>query len=259
MAKLLNQATTDKVTVANPYTIESGSAFTFCEWVLQRGAPANGQGTGKLGSSAIDLFVFFTNWFCEVPRFTTTANAFVSGANLFPSSDVWTFVGITYSESDGVRIYRGTLSTPMVELSYVSRTVGVGATLACDGNLIIGNRSASSTLAPRHNIAHVSLWDQILTVEHMNLLRIFPYAAAHRFSVGGGGAGTVVNLKSYHPLTESAAATALDHSGNGNNGTVTGMALAADPPFAWTRRGLHRMIVTPAAAVAIDLMPQASM
>jgi len=190
------------------------------------------------------LFVFFTNWFCEVPRFTTTANAFVSGANLFPSSDVWTFVGITYSESDGVRIYRGTLSTPMVELSYVSRTVGVGATLACDGNLIIGNRSASSTLAPRHNIAHVSLWDQILTVEHMNLLRIFPYAAAHRFSVGG----TVVNLKSYHPLTESAVATALDHSGNGNNGTVTGMSLVADPPFAWTRRGVRAVIVTPGAA-----------
>jgi len=39
----------------------------------------------------------------------------------------------------------------------------------------------------------------------------------------------------------------------------TRKALAADPPFAWTRRGLHRMIVTPAAAVAIDLMPQASM
>jgi len=146
------------------------------------------------------------------------------------------------------KLYKGTLSTPVAEMSYSSQTVGSGSQ-GSDAALTayIGNRGAVDRTFDGL-IEHESLWDGDLSnggteTWRLDALRLCPYAALHRFSVGG----TLINLKGYYPLGESAASVCLDHSGNGNNGTVTGTTVGASAPYLWTRRGAQATIWTPAA------------
>lgn len=252
MAKAFAAGTTDKVAVTNPFTLGAATSFTYAFWVKQRFRPSNSQGTDK---GSVDLFVFSAaNWFCEVPRATTNALASVSDTGvMFPTLNVWTFVAITYDETNGIKIYKGTLAAAMAEVSYAATpTVGAGNTNADSGDLFIGNRNGASALSVDHNYEHVSLWDKTLTMNHMNQLRIFPYAAPHRFVAPNGTA----TLKGYWPFTESANATARDHSLNANHGTVTGATVIAGAPFIVTRRGAQ--VIRPGGAGDI-LLAQASM
>lgn len=182
-----------------------------------------------------------------------TTTDFISNNNADVSTAVWQFFAATFKEGDGgARLWKGTLSAPVAEMTYVTRTAEAGTRRSdAANNKVIGNRPAADRTMDGL-LAHPSVWNQVLTVDQLNLLRIFPYAPMHRFSVGG----TVVTLKGYWPLWESAAATALDHSGNGNNGTVTGTSLAEEPPFAFTRRGVRQVIRTPAVVGAPKFLPE---
>jgi len=153
--------------------------------------------------------------------------------------NVWTLVAGSFVAGDGgPRIWLGDLDTPMAEASYTTRANAAGGT--SDDNITnveIGENAGNGHFDG--DIAHLSIWEGVLSLDELNMLRIFPYAPMHKFSGK--------TLKAYWPLWESAAATALDHTGNGWNGTVTGTAVAEEPPFAFTRRGLRPAIVTPAA------------
>ena len=161
--------------------------------------------------------------------------------------NVWQFVAGTWVGTVGTnapKLYRGTLSTPVAEVSYASTYLGSG-TQGSDAALegFIGNRGAADRTF-NGPIEHPSVWDNALSLAQLDALRLRPYAPFHRFATA---AGTVINLKGYWPLTESAAATCLDHSGNGSNGTVTGTTVGASAPYLWTRRGAQATIWTPAA------------
>jgi len=162
--------------------------------------------------------------------------------------NVWQFVAGTWVGTVGTnapKLYRGTLSTPVAEVSYASTNLGSG-TQGSDAALegFIGNRGAADRTF-NGPIEHPSVWDNALSLAQLDALRLRPYAPFHRFATA---AGTVINLKGYWPLTESAAATCRDHSGNGSNGTVTGTTVGVNAPYLWTRRGAQATIWTPAAA-----------
>jgi len=164
--------------------------------------------------------------------------------------NVWRFVAMTYTPSDGgPRLWVGSLSSAVAETSYFVGGAGSRQDVVTYGSdaadtAYIGNRGAADRTFDGA-IEDPSVWDNAFTAVQLDALRLRPYAASHRFATTGG---TIINLKGSWPLTESAAATCLDHSGNGNNGTVTGTTVAASAPYGWTRRGPQATIWTPAAA-----------
>jgi len=172
-----------------------------------------------------------------------TATARASNSSLVLNS--WFFVAGSFLAGDsGPRLYKGSLSAAVAEASYATRVAETG--------ILVSDAAESSVLGNRVNadrtfdgvIEHVSVWDNALSLAQLEALRLRPYAPFHRFATA---AGVLINLKGYWPLTESAAATCLDHSRNGNNGTVTGTTVGASAPYLWTRRGAQATIWTPAA------------
>lgn len=138
-----NGGSTDKVTVPNPQTIGAASAFSWLQWIRRTAALGNGQGTGKGG---IDVFAYSAGaLFMEVPRATTKASAICDAALLAQSE--WEFWAGTYDESDGPRLFKGTLGSQVAEVAYTSRAVGAGATSADSGDLWIDNRGAATSQA----------------------------------------------------------------------------------------------------------------
>lgn len=211
----LSQSSTDKIVVTNPLTYGSGVSFTYIWWMKQRGIPPDSHGTTK---GVSDVFVHFTNWFMSVPRATTASQSEVSDAVLFPNGN-WTFVAETYSETNGVKIYRGSLTSAPVEVTYaVGRTVGSGATSADSGDLYIGNRGPSNTLAPPHDLAMFQLHNAELTLAQIRQQWMRPRKTS--------------TMKLYFQFGFNGTGTQTDYSGNGKNGTVTGTTKIGHVPIA---------------------------
>lgn len=229
------QATTNKVTVTNPLTFGSGTAFTYIQWVKQRAVPANSQGTSKGGC---DLFVFSSNWFTEVPRATTTSYTLYTDASVFPTLNEWVFLASRYNETDGVDWYRGTLTSAPVLLSG-TKTLGAGATSANTSDLWIGNRNATSSLSAAHDIGQCELINASLSLDEI----------VQQWSRWTNLSSTVMNLR----LGENGTGTQPDYSGNGNAGTITGATLSDNPPIS---RPWGRQIVFGATAIpAVTFLP----
>ena len=166
------------------------------------------------------------------------------------SLDTFWFIAGTWAGGIGTnapRLFVGSRAAAVAEVSYASQTAGSGGIESDAAEIAyLGNRGAADWTF-NGLIEHVSVWDNALTVTQLDALRLRPYAPLHRFATA---AGTLINLKGYWPLTESAAATCLDHSGNGSNGTVTGTTVGASAPYLWTRRGAQVTIWTPAVVQA---------
>ena len=196
-------------------------------------------------------------WFCNhvdlaygisVIIDNTPGNQTLSSANAIVLGTAQAFAVTHGANATAPRLWRGSLSIAMAELGYAfSRT----ATMSDNSGsaLSIGNRASDTARTWSGTIEHLSLWDEVLSLAQLDALRLRPYAPLHRFATA---AGVLINLKGYWPLTESAAATCLDHSGNGNNGTVTGTTVGASAPYLWLRRGAT-WVVRPAGAAAAAL------
>ena len=209
MALQFTQASSNKVTVTNPLTI-TGS-FSYVLWIRQRGAPNNSEGTNK---GAIDLLVFFDNWFCNVPRATTAAQSDVTNANLFPDGN-WVFLAVTYSEASGVRFYRGTQTAPPSEMTYFATVAGSGATTSESGDLYICNRGAANILSPAHDIATSALFNAELP---LNVIRDL-----------WNSAPMLPSCKMLFELGFNGVGQQPDLSGSRNAGTVTGASVKNHP------------------------------
>ena len=229
MSLSLAQATTDKVIVTNPLTFGAGAAFSYVQWVKQRAAPGGSQGTGKGG---FDFFVFSGGsglWFAEIGRAGGAAIGTYTNSDLFPDTD-WSYIVVTYSEGNGVRMYRGSFTiAPAILTQSSGSTNGSGNTNSDTGDLWIGNRGSGTSLSPAHDIALVELWPIELTAAQIvarwggSLLTTAP---SMRLLLGDNGTGTQPDL-----------------SGNGKSGTVTGTTQIANPP--WPRRWGRRVVVSP--------------
>ena len=246
MAKTFNG--TSSIITLSPHTaLDAMSAKTVAAWCY-----INGWGENNLGrifeklNGAADGWVFTLHnsptaaTFSLIHSVTSVLSESRAAASSL-STGKWWFLAGTHPGGNAVsKLYIGDLSTPPAEPgSYVVQgTVTPASETAA---AFIGNRAVDTNRTYDGNLAHVSVWDTDLDANQLNLLRIMPYAAFHRFTK----AGTLITLKGYWPLGESAAGTSLDHSGQGSTGTDTSVGVPAaapwDAPFEFTRRGVRRV------------------
>jgi hypothetical protein len=152
----------------------------------------------------------------------------------------WFAVAVTYKPADGgPRLWVGTERVPMAEVTYstmtnTTRQDVVGYASDAAQNLIIGNQAAADRSFDGRQ-AHLSLWEPDLSLAQLDALRLDSTQTL---------AGATRHAYWRMPLTD-AANVCLDTSGNGNNGTVTGTAVAADPVT----------VVTPQAAFPLGFFP----
>lgn len=152
-----------EITVTNPQTLGAGSAFSWFQWVKLTGTLANSQGTDKGG---VDLFVYFNNGISfEVPRATTNSFSQIF-STLFVLNE-WQFWAGTYDESDGARLFKGTLGEQVSEVSYFSRTTGAGNTSVDSGDLFINNRGSAPSLSMPLEIEMFAWFDRRLSLTEL--------------------------------------------------------------------------------------------
>lgn len=152
----------------------------------------------------------------EVPRATASA---VLITNTGFATNTWHCHAFTYDESDGNRIFYGTLTTAMAEAGYASRSAGSGATNTHDDNLRIGNFAggASSTVSYQGRIAFFQFMEERLTLGQIQALQ-------HKSRV-------VANTKILMHLGFNGTGTQPDWSGNGNSGSVNGATVGSHVPL----------------------------
>lgn len=218
MALTFGAATGDDVTVAG-YT-DSPTAFTVIMWhfpttqtALRRlWVKANAGGTTFIDAQW--RFGDANDIEFEVPRATASA---VSITNTGFSTNTWYCHAFTYDESDGNRVFYGTLTTPMAEAGYASRSAGSGTTNTHDSNLTIGNFSSAQTVAYQGRIATFQLIAERLTLGQIQALQFKPRVVA--------------NTKIFLVLGYNGTSTQPDWSGNGNSGAVSGATVGSHVPL----------------------------
>lgn len=176
----------------------------------------------------------------RINRATTAANA-ESVANTVVQNE-WMFVVGTYSEADGPRIYKGTLTALATEVSYNVRTVGIGGTNSdADGSLRWGQRVVtplSATTGLVGDIATGLYINRILSLAEIQSLQ-FRFLDYMRFT----------EAKAAYIFGYNGTGTQPDLSGNGNAGTVTGATVADHVPlgpfFGWDAPRRYAVVAGP--------------
>lgn len=143
--------------------------------------------------------------FFQITRATTNALADCESAY---SNNAWQCVATTYDETDGPRIFVGSLTSALAEVSYATApTVGSGATNADNTETLkIFNRT-TLVGAPAGRAGNFMFWNRRLTLGELRTHQWRPHASS----------GLVV----WHNYNEGTG-TQRDYSGAKNTGTVTG-------------------------------------
>jgi hypothetical protein len=224
-----NSATSDRVACGSAAAIDSWTACTFAAWVYPTAAAGadlirrigskvdTGTGNGKGFSYATHTAYSVTNglnW--RINRATTAADS--SGGSL--TANAWTFVAGTYNESDGPRIWIGTLTTSVAEISYTDGpVVGSGGTTAeATGALWWGNREASPaiTLGFQGRIGRAMYINRRMVLADLLRIQFAPIRVWNSFTEAKA-------------LYEFWGTTTLhDVSGNANAGTISGDVTTAN-------------------------------
>jgi hypothetical protein len=215
MAFQVAVSSTDKITVTNPLTFGAGTALTHVMWVYRHAA--NVSANRGMNKGITDVLVRFNSanlWEFNITRAGGIALADVADTALL-LLDTWECIALTYDETDGPRIFRGTLTTPMTEVTYLTRTVSSGDTSADSGDLWIGNRSAAGSLSAPLRFSHYAMYSRRFELGELQ---------AHRFD--WRPRPDCLFLYDIH-----GTGTQLDRSGNGRNGTVTGGSIANHVPI----------------------------
>lgn len=170
---------------------------------------ATGNGKNFLhdtGLSTTDALQFRTNR-------ATTAGIAVSAANSVILNEIM-FVAGTYDPTDGPRLFKGTLTTPVAEMAYTTRTVGVGTTFDDSAANIRWGSSHASTASSRQ--WEGQLWAGLYIKERLTLDKI------RRIYLDWEFGELYPNTRVAHRFGEQSTARVMDRSDFGNHGTVTG-------------------------------------
>lgn len=183
----------------------------------------------------------------QVGRATTDATA-VAVANTF-SLGRWYLVTMTYSDSDGIRIYVGSYGVPIAECSYASRVVGSGAKDSDSSeSLLVGGRTNADG-GSLCDYAFAAYWSGILTLGQMRelqawlspeMIRVGPPPETLK---GGCRLWTFPGAHGYNKY--------IDFSGFGNHGAPSGseIRLAKPAPSVLLSRNIYK---APAVAPSTD-------
>lgn len=141
-----------------------------------------------------------------------TARSASSAGNIVTANQ-WYYIVFTMSSGLVPRLYIGTATTTVKEVSYATQTTGTGTpTDEAAGSFVLGN-SQNLTRAANIDYAYVQYINRELTLGELRSLQFRP----RRIN------GTV--LLSYPGFNRTGTQT--DYSGNGNSGTVTGATTSA--------------------------------
>lgn len=220
-ALFFGAATSDRVVMPTGAAINNLETVTYYGWFyhtqnsdLRRWfrkdtSPQSGNFKGLRTISLTKL-----NW--TVVRATTNAEALTATGVL--EVNKWLFIAVTFNSTDGPKVYKGTLTTPVAEVAYDVGypQLGTGA-IASDGNtLAIGNEQGA-TQAMVGRVAVFGAINRSLTLEELKILQFRPYPMS----------GTV----GFWQLGYNGTGTQADWSGNMNNGTTTGVTVAPHVPL----------------------------
>lgn len=219
MALTFGAGSTDKVVVTAASPINDLTAFTMLLWMFQTDNTGSqfviskGYSTDT-GRKSLECGSALTNLVGTVER-ATTDELQVSSGGL--SANTWTFAAMSYDESDHVRLFSGTLTARVAELTYGFTITGAGATGADNAqNLIYGNdRVDGQVYKGRLAMVHYVGRRMTLAEIERQQFRPMPEADTKYFAwFGMNGTGTQVDL-----------------SGNVGGGTVTGATVGDDVPL----------------------------
>jgi hypothetical protein len=143
-ATTLGATTNDRFTRVQNSTINDFTAFTMMAWVRPTSFPSGGRRIFHKGDTVSNLKTI--NWNvnggANVEVFRATTQAQTTTANSTFTTNTWQCIAVTYDETNGALIYRGTLTTALTQASYTGGgpSIGAGATNTDSaGNLSWGN------------------------------------------------------------------------------------------------------------------------
>lgn len=209
--------------------------FTWCAWVYKdttssdhRVMAKHSGVTGQGKNLYVDSLIVANGMRASINRATTNASA-VSSSNTVPLGQ-WRFVVLTYESTDGPRLYVGSKTSSVAEVSYSSRGAGSGAETSDSGvELCLGARNNSGGSGLDGRLADARVYSRRLTVQEMESVKI-----------GGHARG----LRGWWPLWGTQT-TEPDWSGNNNHATVTGATKVDHPP------GVSALWVRPESRVQV--------
>lgn len=217
---------TDKVSVAAASSINGLTTCTLVVWVYPTTLTNQIRIFQKgLNPSHKIIFLNGTGGNVEIDFGRGTSGAgnvgvYISNNTPMSSVNKWYFVAGVWDAGGGagniMHLYIGDLTTAPTEVTYGTKTDGVGSSPSdSSNNLIIGNHESSS-LGWQGRIAPVLFWNRTLSLAEIR-------AQWARRCITSG-------CVLYHELGWNGTGTQMDWSGNGNSGTVTGATVGAHSP-----------------------------
>lgn len=225
MALVFGAANTDDVSVGGT-SLDNLSAFSMLFWIYpttithQRRIWSKGASIKDIeirnSGGDVDRFLFY------VVRATTTAIAIPVNNTLVLNT--WQCIGITYDGTDGPRVFTGSLTAAMTEVSYSTRDVGAGAeTDDSAAEIALGNRTSTGT---------ASFQGRMEVYKHFNTRMSLAELRRHQFRDIPAS-----NCLLHWRLGYSGTTTQVDWSGTGNAGTISGATIGAGLPIPYRRHG----------------------
>lgn len=234
MALLFGGAGTDRVDCGNNSSVNNLSAFTYLMWVYpttlttfrtifdkrpNAGANLNRLWVPGTSTGALSL---------EVAR--ATQDTWYRTTNMGFVNNAWQFAVATYDYNAAagslIHLYRGTLTSTVVEGSYDTVQDGSGARLADNSYTWLFGNDYSLAAPYIGRIACIGLWNRALSLLEIQEQQFHPHVTN----------GCII----FSHLGFNGTGTQPDLSGNGNNGTVTGTTVAdhvpLGPPFGFDIR-----------------------
>jgi hypothetical protein len=204
-------------------TLDNLVPITVCSWVypttfdsnFRRIAIKRVDGTNEWDfqiSGALSGAFAFT-------RRYSVANAIATSAASTLTTNTWSFVCAGFDGTLAPKLYHGTLTTPVAEVSYNGTPTAPSGTNGDDsaGPLVVGHRPGLANSNVLGRIAWVGVWNETLTLGQLRAQQFRPRkTATSKLFVHYGYNGT---------------GTQTDWSGLKHHGTLTGGAIGAHVPL----------------------------
>jgi len=229
MSLLFAATTTDRVDYGSPAILDDLHASTFSGWAWVY-RTANGtnkhvmtkDNSGPNGWGFVVLNTAAEGTISLVVQRNTTGTQYTSDASNTIPLNTWCLIGFSYDPagSPQVRLYIGTLTTAIAEVSGYSLTTAGSGTAKTDAtaNLYVGNLQRANTNSFTGRIARAGLSTSLLTAADFQRIQ---YADAFTLPPGTVWASEIWGIGTSN----------FDLTGTGNNGTVTGTTIADGLPL----------------------------
>jgi hypothetical protein len=216
-----NAGSAKNVSVTAAASINSLTTLTYLAWVYRTGTDTSSPDMFNKGAFPDSRKEFGLSDSAGtlrgvIDRATTDCTA-VSTTSI--NTNEWSCVAMTYSEANGIKMYYGTLSTALSEVSYASQVTGSGATGDDSATAQeFGGRSAGTANAnfPGY-IATVSICNAEMSLAEIQRQQFRPQITS--------------SCVLYQHFGYNGTGTQADWSGNLNNGTVTTATVTQHVPL----------------------------